>query len=95
MRKKWIKPELVNIITVEAGKGATGVERVSKTLSYPTINYPTMTTAHQKTTWFGTNTVHTRLTNKTHLTKQRSISKALPIGFHIHFTNTSMTKKKV
>ena len=45
MRKKWIKPELVNIITVEAGKGATGVERVSKILGYPT-----MTTVHQKTT---------------------------------------------
>jgi len=88
MLKKWIKPELVNIITVEAGKAVVGTEMKSQT----TDNYGHKL-AHAYKTWNATGLVHAKKTSTFHVV-ERKISSPLTLGlFTIHFTNTPASKQ--
>jgi len=82
MLKKWIKPELVNIITVEAGKAVVGTEMKSQTSDNYGHKY-----AHAYKSWGITGLVHGKKQRLCMLQKEK-----YPISQHcFHSPSTSQT----
>jgi len=99
MRKKWIKQELVNIITVEAGKAVVGTEMKSQVgtgMTSQTFNNYGHKYSHASKTWNASGLIHFKNTKTAHEIS-RKISGPFPIGttnpVTIHFTNTPASKQ--
>ena len=87
MKKKYIKPELVNIITVGGGKAEHGVERSSRIFNHATK-------MHVTTKIVATNIAHKTNTNEYHFKLSASASVIIAANFStLHLTNTPTSKQ--